>query len=322
VIAPVQNFETWFNNGSPLGTPAIGTPITLDLGGRGIRDMIRLSNGNYVIAAGSYDGTQVPAIYSWTGNAGDAPVPQPSFDLTGQNAEALVQINQGNQPALDQLQVISDDGDMAFYGDATAAKDLTSDNFKKFSAVTVLSSGGNVLPVNFEYFTAQRQGTDVLLNWKTGSPAETVSFDVLRSVNGTDFSSIHTVASGRDQSVYTFTDLSTPAQRLYYRIRTKELSGQLSYSTIRIVDAPGASLNASLVKVYPNPVTNGSFTLNIDQTGVKTVNVYNSIGLLIQQLSFGETSKDISTANWSKGVYLLRITLADGTTVTEKIVVE
>ena len=53
LIAPIFNFETWFNNGKPSGSPTFGTPIELNLGGRGIRDIVRLSNGNYIIIAGN-----------------------------------------------------------------------------------------------------------------------------------------------------------------------------------------------------------------------------------------------------------------------------
>ncbi len=70
-------------------------PLELDLGNRGIRDIIRLSNGNYVIVAGSYDGTSIPAVFRWTGNAADAPLHLPSFDLTGLNAEAAIGVNEG-----------------------------------------------------------------------------------------------------------------------------------------------------------------------------------------------------------------------------------
>ena len=53
VIVPVQNFETWFNNGSPTSSPTFGNPIELDLDVRGIRDMTRLVDGTYIIVAGS-----------------------------------------------------------------------------------------------------------------------------------------------------------------------------------------------------------------------------------------------------------------------------
>ena len=73
LIAPIQNFESWFNNGLPAGNPTLGSPIELDLGGRGIRDMILLGNGNYVIIAGNCDHEIRSAVYTWTGHATDAP---------------------------------------------------------------------------------------------------------------------------------------------------------------------------------------------------------------------------------------------------------
>ncbi|MES1249684.1 MAG: T9SS type A sorting domain-containing protein, partial [Chitinophaga rupis] len=138
--------------------------------------------------------------------------------------------------------------------------------------------------------------------------------------NGTDYTPVVTISSIRDVTEYMFTDSKAPASRLYYRIRTHELTGQLSYSTIRIVAQQG--ITASTVKLYPNPVVNNMFTVMIDQPGAKTIKIYNSAGALCQQLSFGETSKDISTEGWPKGYYLLRIILADGSVVTEKIVVQ
>ena len=98
VIAPIANFETWFNainttSSSHTATSAtIGAPIELDLGGRGIRDLIVLPNGTYIIVAGSYGSASAPAIFRWTGFAADVPVELPSFDLTGLNAESALPV--------------------------------------------------------------------------------------------------------------------------------------------------------------------------------------------------------------------------------------
>jgi Lamin Tail Domain/Secretion system C-terminal sorting domain len=318
VIAPIANFESWYNGGAPTGNATIGTPIELNLGGRGIRDIIRLSNGEYVIAAGSYDGTSNPALYLWSGNAADAPSALSSFDVTGQNPEALVQVNQGGQLALNQLQVISDDGDAVYYNDGTEAKDLTQLNFEKFSSAVVTSSDPVALPIVFESFTAQRQNAGALLNWVTGIPDNVASFNVLRSTDGTNFSSIATVAALKSQAAYAFTDANTPTTRVYYRIQATELSGQPALSTVRALNGGGAQPS---IQVYPNPVTNGVFTLITPATGSKTVSIYNSAGLLIQQGTFADTSKDFSTAGWSQGIYLIRVVMADGSTATEKLVV-
>jgi hypothetical protein len=88
VIAPITNFETWFNNGSPSGNPTFGSPIELDLGGRGIRDLVKLSNGIYIIVAGNPAGSPITsALFKWTGNAVDAPILLNISAINGLNLE-------------------------------------------------------------------------------------------------------------------------------------------------------------------------------------------------------------------------------------------
>ena len=327
VIAPIANFETWFDafnitSGSHTATSApIGEPIELDLGGRGIRDLILLPNGIYIIVAGSWGSASAPAIFRWTGVATDAPVELPSFDLSGLNAEsALPVFEAGSQLSSDKLQIISDDGDVNYYGDGTAAKDLGEDNLKKFSTTLSVSSQPGALPVEFESFTAMRESTGVQLDWKTGLPRDVNSFDILRSTNGTDFSRIATVPAIAVQLSYTYTDGSAPATRLYYRIRANHYSGSQVLSTIRVINPAGAA--DAQMKIYPNPVTNGVFTITTGSAGVKTVNIYTSGATLFQQLVFAENAKDVSTANWPKGYYLVQLTLTDGTVSIQKLVVQ
>ncbi|HTI92476.1 MAG TPA: DUF3616 domain-containing protein [Puia sp.] len=327
VIAPIANFETWFNainttSSSHTATSAtIGTPIELDLGGRGIRDLVLLPNGKYLIVAGSWGSLSAGALYLWTGVATDAPSELTSFDITNLNAESALPVyDAGHQFASDKLQMISDDGDVDYYGDGAAAKDLGEDNLKKFSTTLSLSSSPGALPVEFESFTAIRQGTGVQLDWKTGIPRDVASFDVLRSTNGTDFSRIATVPAIAVALSYTYADANTPATRLYYRIRANEFSGSQVLSTIRVINPAGAA--DAQMKIYPNPVTNGVFTITTGSTGVKTVNIYTSGGSLFQQMVFAENAKDVSTASWPKGYYLVRLTLADGSVTIQKLVVQ
>jgi hypothetical protein len=280
--------------------------------------MIRLTNGLYVIAAGSYDGTSNPAIYTWTGNAGDVPLQATSFDVTGQNPEALIQVNSNGQLSLDQLQVISDDGATAFYNDGIEAKDMPEINWQKFSSAVVTSSDPVALPVVFVTFTAQRQSTDVLLDWTTGIAGSLSSFTVQRSTDGVTFDDIATIAAPSVETAFTYTDANAPSTRVYYRIRANELSGQTVLSTIRVLDAAGS---AASILIYPNPVVSETFTLIIPNSGLKTVSIYNSTGALIQQTAFGDTAKDFSTAGWVKGIYILRILLPDGSTSTTKLVI-
>jgi hypothetical protein len=145
VIAPITNFEQWFKQGPPGSQPVIGNPIELNLSGRGIRDIIRLANGRYIIVAGSCGAELVPAIYTWSGQATDAPVMTNSFTISGLNIEAVLPVYERGQLSLDKLQLLTDNGNDIFYGDTILAKDLSLDNHKKFSSV-ITSSAQNTTP--------------------------------------------------------------------------------------------------------------------------------------------------------------------------------
>lgn len=135
VIVPILNFETWFNNGAINGSQTnatFGSPIELNLGGRGIRDLIRLTNGTYVILAGSSGSDETSAIFKWAGNAANAPVLVNSSVNGVLKIEGAMQINSGGNLSLSQLQLISDDGDDDFYNDGSEAKDLGTLNFQKY----------------------------------------------------------------------------------------------------------------------------------------------------------------------------------------------
>jgi hypothetical protein len=133
VIAPILNFEAWFNNGNQTGNPTFGAPIELDLNLNGIRDIIRLSNGTYIIVAGSpLDAAGSNEIYKWTGNPADAPIHVPSAGGGNLNMEGAMEIHTAGQLSLTKLQVISDYGANVLYNDNNEAKGFGDLNLRKF----------------------------------------------------------------------------------------------------------------------------------------------------------------------------------------------
>ena len=133
VIAPILNFETWFNNGSQIDNPTYGSPIELNLGGRGIRDIIRIENGTYIIVAGDAGpNLALSAIYKWSGNVLDNPI-LVSNDGNGKlNMEGVMEIKNNGVTSKTELQVISDGGSDVIYNDGLEAKDYADLNFRKF----------------------------------------------------------------------------------------------------------------------------------------------------------------------------------------------
>jgi hypothetical protein len=132
LIIPVTNFTSLvaIGGGSP-GAAQFGNPISLDLGGRAIRSIEANASGEYLIIAGpSGAATGVaPAdfrLFSWSGNAADAPVLRQadlSALLSGGSFEAIVEVPNALN-AGSSLQLLSDNGDTVWYGNGVISKDL------------------------------------------------------------------------------------------------------------------------------------------------------------------------------------------------------
>lgn len=139
LIVPWTNMTSLFSGNPTTGPATFGTPIQLDLGGRGIREIKKNAAGEYLILAGPADVATGTApkdfrFYTWTGNPADTPVLH-SANLTALNAEGSFEsIVDLPSPLTNtsEIQVLVDNGDNVFYNDGTIAKELGQPNYKKF----------------------------------------------------------------------------------------------------------------------------------------------------------------------------------------------
>jgi hypothetical protein len=105
-----------------------GSPVQLDLGGLGIRDMAYVQ-GRYLIIAGPYDSGGKSKLYSWAGGL-SAPKHLKEIDLKGFNAEALI----AYPDKVNEVQLLSDDGSRQTSG--KDCKDLKADA-RRFRSIWV-----------------------------------------------------------------------------------------------------------------------------------------------------------------------------------------
>jgi hypothetical protein len=146
LIIPVLNFGKLATRRSGPGSAQFGAPIELNLGGRAIRSIEGIGGTNYLIIAGPPGvGTNLPApgnfkLFTWTGQPSDAPI-EHDADLSGLNAEGIVELFPGVWDASTQFQIISDNGTNRYYGDDLEAKFLEENGwpreFKKFRLDTI-----------------------------------------------------------------------------------------------------------------------------------------------------------------------------------------
>ncbi|HEV8291797.1 MAG TPA: hypothetical protein VGP94_07720, partial [Tepidisphaeraceae bacterium] len=136
LVLPILNFTTMATNSGVPNSSSFGAPIEMDLGGRGVRSIEGVT-GNYLIIGGppgDINPDMPPPrdfkLYTWTGNPADPPQER-AADLSGLNPEGIVELPPLPWTDTTQVQLLSDNGRMVYYGDDVTAKHLPITNFKK-----------------------------------------------------------------------------------------------------------------------------------------------------------------------------------------------
>jgi hypothetical protein len=162
-----------------------------------------------------------------------------------------------------------------------------------------------VLPVRLLSFTANLQADNtVKLNWETASEINNDKFTVERSAYGINWFTVTNIAAGNSSvgQRYSYVDITALQGITYYRLKQTDLSGQINYSAISIVNRKAANG----IFIYPNPVTGG--TLNIEVKKEVIVYLYSAVGsqLMVKTLTAGKHAINVSTL--PKGTYFIRTT--------------
>lgn len=160
-------------------------------------------------------------------------------------------------------------------------------------------------PVKLASFTATKKNNGIVLNWKTATEENTSSFTLERSADGKTFSTIGTVpAAGNSvaEKRYDFTD-ATPLPLNFYRLRTNDLDGAVSYS---FVVAYRTSKTQSL-EVFPNPVSSVLY-VQTKTTSATEAQVVDATGRVVRSfvLPQGENAVTVDLTNLKPGVYYLK----------------
>jgi hypothetical protein len=180
--------------------------------------------------------------------------------------------------------------------------------------------GTTVLPVQIADITAQLQtNKTVAVNWTSTSEVNLASYKVQRSKDGSNFSTVGTVAA-KGASAYSYSDDLSAAgilpATIYYRLETVDKDGSKSYSKVVAV-ALGSSVAKAAINIYPNPVQSTLFAqVTVTKAGAAQLKVVDAQGKIVAtqktQLAVGTTSISIPAAQLAAGSYTLEIETTDG----------
>ena len=163
----------------------------------------------------------------------------------------------------------------------------------------------DALPLNLLYFTGKPVAGQTLLQWQTSQEVNTDHFDVERSIDGSGFTAIGVIpAIVNGANIYSYTDVQPKEGTNYYRLKMVDKDGSYTYSNV--VSVVFTAGNGGLT-VYPNPVTNNSFTVDAgaEITTPVPYSIYAIDGKLVQEGLITSRRQTISFNNAAAGAYTL-----------------
>jgi hypothetical protein len=166
------------------------------------------------------------------------------------------------------------------------------------------------------------------LRWTTATESGNYGFYVERSLDDRRFENagfVPSSAAGGNSSVelqYTFREAAPGAAITYYRIRQADLDGRFQYSAVISIKSI-ASGDMVLERMYPNPAKHTVHTvLTLQRKSAVRVELFTMQGIVVYQnllsLSSGIHTVELPVGKLAAGMYLVRISLPDGTTQTEQ----
>jgi hypothetical protein len=199
------------------------------------------------------------------------------------------------------------------------------DNRVSISAQTLV-----LLPVNLLEFNAIAKNTDVTLNWSVASGSTPKQFEIEKSNDGINFSTIINTSSSSNSLQYTVVDKGIVSGTWYYRLKITDINGGISYSKIAVVRV-GLIQGGRESLFYPSVVTSNSIMFN------SNANIHNAIISIID--INGRIVNSQNAANISAGVpirlpltpqnsklpagfYIIKVTSNNSETVTGKFIVQ
>ncbi|MBO9613373.1 MAG: T9SS type A sorting domain-containing protein [Dyadobacter sp.] len=212
---------------------------------------------------------------------------------------------------VDVTSILGGTSDLAA-GSITTISPLAPDTYTAYTFASLTLP----LPVTLTRFAAVAEGKTALLSWATTEETNSDRFEVERSADGKKWAMIGSVASTGESKVlvnYTYTDNAPLSGENLYRLKMVDKDDTYAYSAIRNVQIKGET-----VRPYPNPVSD---KLRIDSyANVKEVSVKNISGqnlMRVQKVS----NEGIDVSKLTPGIYIVSLTLFDGTISTHKVAV-
>jgi|GEM_PF-646328 len=247
----------------------------------------------------------------------------PSHHLTNQQLIMYKAINGNPDPTTNlsgATKIISImPGNMA--SDTTWTYHVLSDTtqYAEYSVSSFSGGGGGgtgnnrSLPVTLLNFAAYLNSGSALLNWQTAGEINSTHFNIQRSSNGSNFTTVGKVNAAGNSTLllsYSFTDANVVkvySGKIYYRLQQIDKDGTFKYSKTIALEIGTKAWN---FVIAPNPV-HDQLQLQLNNiTSKATVTLFDLRGLKLQSKQIsqrGDQKIYFGTASLAAGIYMVQV---------------
>ena len=173
-----------------------------------------------------------------------------------------------------------------------------------------------IIPVEFNSFTADVTGGNVTLHWSTATETNNSGFSIERKISEGNWMTLGFVNGNGNSTVinhYSFTDNDVPFGNYTYRLKQTDYNGSFTYSSE--VNIQVLAVNTfTLFQNYPNPFnpsTNIKYRIPSDEFVI--LKIYDVLGreaatLVNERQAGGEYTVNFNAAQLSSGIYYYSLT--------------
>jgi hypothetical protein len=181
----------------------------------------------------------------------------------------------------------------------------------------------SVLPVLLTGFTAILSDNAVNLSWNTTQETNSNYFEIERSGNGTTWEAIGTVSAKGNSSIeinYSYNDNAPVNGINYYRLKMVNINNSYSYSEVKTV----RTTSVKEITFFPNPAQTFVNVSLVQSDNSSSVQLLNISGQILQETKVAggnATTVTLNVAQYARGMYIVRVVNADGSSATSKLVI-
>ncbi|MEO6732237.1 MAG: T9SS type A sorting domain-containing protein [Ferruginibacter sp.] len=206
--------------------------------------------------------------------------------------------------------------------------DAASADVNRFRIIYQTTLAQAPLPVTFTSVKGYELNNKISIDWKVEREINVQSYEIEKSVNGTDFSKVNSTAvTGLNSALnsYSWIDDNPINGNNFYRIKSVDRDGSNKYSLI--IKVTTLKYGARSISIYPNPITGNTINLQFTNQpmGLYYVRLLNNSGQVVYSKNLTINSGNISQTlvmnkHLSGGLYQLEVKAPDNTIYIQKAI--